>query len=130
MWFDVSVDCGFKSYKNPTKNETWRSFQLCFSKLRKLYQQWDLTILLTVAFRATKIVSNLRPDVPLAFGATQHLEGVMLPVRYSKWQNLLSKLQKFLSALVFRATKILSINNRSWYFCRSQHSELPISCQL
>ena len=35
-----------------------------------------------VAFRATKIPTTLRADVPVAITATKNLEGTMLPVNY------------------------------------------------
>ena len=51
-------------------------------ELPKFYQQWELTFLPTVTFRATKIVITLRADAPVAFRATKNLEGTMLPVNY------------------------------------------------
>ena len=45
-------------------------------------QQWDLTFLSTVAFRATKIPTTLRVDVLAAIRATKNLEDIMLPINY------------------------------------------------
>ena len=73
------------------------------------------TFLLTVAFRATKISTTLRADVPVAIRATRSLKDTMLPVNYRSWQRIFSKLPKtfqqwelpfLLNAVAFRATKI------------------------
>ena len=93
---DIPVDCSFKSYKS------------C--------QQWELTFLSTVAFRATKILTTLRADVPVAFRTTKNLKDTVLPVNYRSWQHSLLELSNscqhweltFLSTAAFRATKILS----------------------
>ena len=69
---------------------------------------------LTVAFRATKIPTNLRVDVPVAIRAAKNLENTMLPVNYRSWQRSFLKLLKtcqqwqltFLSTVAFWATKI------------------------
>ena len=45
-------------------------------------QQWDLTFLSTVAFRATKIPTTLRVDVPVVIRTTKSLEDTMLPINY------------------------------------------------
>ena len=64
---DILIDYSFKSYK------------YC--------QQWELTFLSTVAFRAIKFSTTLRADVPVAIRATLNLEGTMLPVNCRRWQR-------------------------------------------
>ena len=134
----------------------YRSWQRIFSKLSKPFQQWELTFLSTVAFRAAKTPPTLRVDVPVAIAATKNLEYTMLPVNYWSWQRSFSKLPKtcqqweltFLLTVDFRATKIpttfrddfpeaiaatknlegtmFPLNYRSW---QSSFSELPKTCQ-
>ena len=75
-----------------------------------------MTFLSTVAFRATKLPTTLRADVPVAFGATKNLEDIMLPVNYRSWQRSFSALRNscqqweltFLKTASFRDNKILS----------------------
>ena len=52
-------------------------------------QQWKLEFLLTVAFRATKIPTTLRVDLPIAIRPTKSLEDTMLPVNYRSLQRSL-----------------------------------------
>ena len=92
----------------------YRSWHRSFSKLPKSCQQCELTFLSTVTFRATKIPTTLRVDVPVAIRVTKNLEDTMLPVSYRSWQRSLTKLSKscqqweltFLSTVAFWATKI------------------------
>ena len=49
-------------------------------------------VLLTVALRATKIPTTLRADVPVAIRATKNLEDTMLPVNYWSWRRSFSEL--------------------------------------
>ena len=103
-----------------------------FSELLESSQEWELTFLPTVAFRATKIQRILRADVPLAIRAIKNLEDIMLPVNYRSWQRSFSELpilstvgvdipvyysfksykycqqweMTFLSTVAFRTTKI------------------------
>ena len=71
----------------------------------------------TVAFRATKISTTLRVNIPVAKRATKNLEDTMLSLNYRSWQRSFSKLPNscqqweltFLSTVAFRATKILTI---------------------
>ena len=42
-----------------------RSWQGRFSELPKSYQQWEITFLLTIAFRATKIPPAVGLDIPV-----------------------------------------------------------------
>ena len=58
-----------------------------FSELLESSQEWELTFLPTVAFRATKIQRILRADVPLDIRAIKNLEDIMLPVNYRSWQR-------------------------------------------
>ena len=74
----------------------YRSLQHSFSKLPKSCQQWESTFLSTVAFRATKIPTTLRVDVPVAIRATKNLEDTMLPSNIR------------VDNVAFRATRILS----------------------
>ena len=68
----------------------------------------------TVAFRATKISTTLRVDVPVAIKATKNLKDTMLPPNNRSWQCSFSELPKscqlweltFLSTSAFRAAKI------------------------
>ena len=71
-----------------------------------------------MAFRATKISTTLRADVPVAIRATKikNLEDTMLPINYRSWKCSFSELPNsfqqweltFLSTITFGATKILS----------------------
>ena len=74
----------------------YRSWRRSFSKLPKSCQQWESTFLSTVAFRATKIPTTLRVDVPVAIRATKNLEDNMLPSDVG------------VDNVAFRATRILS----------------------
>ena len=65
----------------------YRNWQLSFSEIPKSCQQWELTFLTPVAFRATKIPTTLRADVPVAFRATKNLKDTMPPVNYRSWQR-------------------------------------------
>ena len=106
----------FPSYQNPVNTGSWLSCWLQPSELLKSCQQWELTFLSTVAFRATKIPTTLKADVPVAFRATKNLEDTMLPVNYRSWQRSFLELPKschqweltFLSTVAFIATKILT----------------------
>ena len=58
--------CSYQSYQKPGRH--YVSLQLSelatqLSELPKLCQQWELTFLLTIAFRANKIPTTLRADV-------------------------------------------------------------------
>ena len=76
-----------------------------------------MTFLLTVAFRATKISTTLKADVPVGFRATKNLEDTMLPINYRSWQCSFSELPKscqqwkltFLLTIAFIATEIPTI---------------------
>ena len=71
---DISVDRRFKSYQNPNIFKNWHScsyqsyqksgkhYASRFLKLPSSCQQWELTFLSIVAFRATKISTTLRAD--------------------------------------------------------------------
>ena len=71
------------------------SGQRNFLELPKFCQQWELTFLLTVAFRATKFPTTLTVEVPVAFRATKNLEDIMPPANYESWQQSFSELTKF-----------------------------------
>ena len=87
-----------------------RSFQSCLESC----QQWKLEFLSTVAYRATKIPTTLRVNLPVAIRATKNLNKSMLPVNYRSLQRSFEELPKsykqweltFLSNEAFRATKI------------------------
>ena len=72
----------------------YHSWQRSFSKQPKSCQQWELTFLSTVAFRATKIRTTLRADVPVAIRDTKKLEDTILPINYRSWQSSFSELPK------------------------------------
>ena len=69
----ISLTCG---------SATFLTLQPQLSELLESYQQWELTFLSTVAYRATKILITLRVDNPVAFRATRNLEDTMLPINY------------------------------------------------
>ena len=64
-----------KNLEDTMLSVSYRSWQRSFSKIPKPCQQWELTFLSTVVFRATKILRTLRVDVPVAIRATKNLEG-------------------------------------------------------
>ena len=84
--------CSFQSYQ--TLGRHYASCQLsklttlcfratiAFTELPKSCQQWELTSLLIVVFRATKIPTTLRADFPVAFRATKNLQETMLLVKF------------------------------------------------
>ena len=92
----------------------YRSLQRSFSKLPKSCQQWELTFLSTVVFRATKILATLRIYVPVAIRAAKKVKDTMFPVNYRSWQRNFWSYQNslflweltFLLTIAFRATKI------------------------
>ena len=71
---------------------------------------------MSVAFRAIKILTTLRADVPVAIRTTKNLEDTMIPVNYRCWKRSFLELSKsfqqleltFLSIIPFGVTKILS----------------------
>ena len=91
MGVDVPVDGNFQSYQNTDNFKNWRatknledtikairatknledtmltlsyqSWQRSLSEQPKSCQQWELTFLSTVAFRATKILSTVEVDI-------------------------------------------------------------------
>ena len=91
MGVDIAVDGNFQSYQNTDNFKKWRAiknledtikairatknledtmltlnYQSCqrsLSELPKSCQQWELTFLSTVAFRATKILSTVEVDI-------------------------------------------------------------------
>ena len=71
---------------------------------------------MSVAFRAIKILTTLRADVPVAIRTTKNLEDIMIPVGYRCWKRSFLELSKsfqqleltFLSIIAFGVTKILS----------------------
>ena len=93
-----------KNLEDTMLSVSYRSWQRSFSKITKPCQQWELTFLSTVVFRATKILRTLRVDVPVAIRATKNLEDTMLPVNYQSWQRSFQSYQN-------------SINSRSWHSC-------------
>ena len=77
-----------------------------------------MTFLLTVAFRATKMLGFLRADIIVAFRATYYLEDTMLSINYWSLQGSVQSYFKLgrhypfcqlseLTTVIFRATKIL-----------------------
>ena len=110
----------------------YQIWQPKFSEPAKSCKLWELTFLLTIAFRVAKIFSAVSVEIPvncqswyscqlpylttIAFIATYNLEGKMLPVNYQSWQPQLLELPKssrlyqliFLLTKAFSATKILS----------------------
>ena len=113
----IGVDnVAFRSYQNAVNSGSWHSCRLQFSQLPKSCQQWEVTFLSTVAFRATKIPTTLRADVPVAARATKNLEDTVLPVNYRSRQRSFSELTNscqqweltFLSTVAFITTEILS----------------------
>ena len=65
----VDVPIAIRATKNP--EETMLSVNYpSFSELPKSCQQWEVTFLSTVTFRASKIPTTLGADVPVAFRAT------------------------------------------------------------
>ena len=74
------------------RSAAFLTLQPQLSELLESCQQWKLTFLSTVAYRATKIPTTLRVDVPVAIRATKNLEGTMLPVNYRSWQRSFSEL--------------------------------------
>ena len=128
----IPVDCSFQNNRNLVNSGSWRSCR-------------------PVAFRAKKIPTTLRADVPVAFRATKNMEDTMLPVSYRNWQRSFSELPNscqqweliLLSTAAFRATKILSTvgvdipldrsfqsyqnpdNFKSWHSCNFQSYQKP-----
>ena len=123
-----------KNLKDAMLPINYWSWKRSFSKLPKSCQCWELTFLLTAAFRATKILSTvainilvdrsfqsyqisttLRADVAVAFIASKNLEDAMLPVNYWSWKRSFLELPNsyqrwgltFLSTAAFRTTKNL-----------------------
>ena len=64
------------------ESATFITLSSYLSPLLESCQQWKLTFLLTVAFRATKLLTTLTVDVPVAIRATKNLEDTMLPINY------------------------------------------------
>ena len=135
----IGVDnVAFRSYQNPVNSGSWHSCWLYLSELPKSCQQWELTFLSIVAFRATKIPTILRAGVSVGFRATKNLEDSMLPVNYRSWQRSFSELPNsyqqwgltFLLIAAFRSTKnledtMLPVNYQGW---QHSFSELPKFC--
>ena len=55
---------------------------IAFRALPKSCQQWELTLLSTVAFRATKILTTLIADFPVAFRSTKSQGDTNFPFNY------------------------------------------------
>ena len=120
----------------------YRSWKGSFPKLPKSCQQWELTFVSAVAFRATKILTTLRADVPVAIRATKNLEGAMLPANYRNWQCSFSELPKscqqweltFLSTVAFWATKMPTTFRTEFPVAfratlKLEGTLLPVNCQ-
>ena len=57
---DIPIDSSFQSCQNSVSRGRWHSCGLWLSEPPKSCQQWELTFLSTVVFRATKSLSTLK----------------------------------------------------------------------
>ena len=81
--FNSWYSCGFQSYLIPGRRYVFRSFL----EPPNSCQQWELIFLLTLVFRATKILSTLRAPIQVVFRVTEHMENAMLPVAFWIYQK-------------------------------------------
>ena len=83
----------------------------------KILPRVGLDFLSTMAFRAAKILSTLRADIPVAFISTKHLKTLCFPSAIGVDKRSLQRYEN-------------PVSSRSWRPFRPYLSELPKFCQL
>ena len=132
QWELIPISRSFQSYQDPNNFKSWHScsFQsyltlgrrhasrqlleltILASRATKSYQQWELTFLSTVAFRASKILSTVGMDILVGRRVQSYQNSVNFKTWHScRFQSYLTSGRRYashqqseLTTVAFRAT--------------------------